>query len=262
MGILNVTPDSFSDGGSFLDGAVAAERALEMVNEGVDIIDVGGESTRPGAAVVSEAEELRRTIPVIEQIRAVSDIPISIDTMKSQVALRALTAGANVINDVSAFEADDRMATVAVEMNAGVVLMHKQGSPQTMQAAPCYDDVVQEVFDYLMERVVALEQRGMRHEQMVIDLGIGFGKTLEHNLALLRGLDTFAKGGLPLLVGASRKRFLGALTGREDPKDRRAASLGVAAWAAQRGAHILRVHDVIDTCDVCSLVDTLISGDR
>ena len=262
MGILNVTPDSFSDGGGFPDPSAAVNRALEMVAQGADIIDIGGESTRPGADPVSKKEETERTIPVIERIRAQSDVFISIDTMKAEVALQALEAGADIINDVSAFEADLNMVEVAAKTRAGVVLMHMKGSPQTMQDEPNYGDVVQEVCTYLERRLDFAAQRGVARDRMVIDPGIGFGKTLEHNLALLRGLPELVGCGSPILIGASRKSFIGQVLGRGNPAERLAGSLGIAAWAAMQGAHILRVHDVIDTCDVCRLVDTLLLGEH
>ncbi len=261
MGILNVTPDSFSDGGDFSDPSAAVDRALEMEAQGADIIDIGGESTRPGAAPVPTSEEIRRTVAVVEKIRTESEVLISIDTMKAEVALRALEAGADVINDVSAFEADDGMADVAAQTRAGVVLMHMKGSPQTMQDNPGYSDVVAEVRAYLEGRLDFAARRGVARDRMVVDPGIGFGKTIEHNLDLLRGLPELAECGHPLLVGASRKSFIGQVLGRNNPSERLAGSLGAAAWAAMRGAHILRVHDVIDTCDVCRLVDTLLAGD-
>lgn len=262
MGVLNVTPDSFSDGGDFSDPSAAVDRALEMVAEGADIIDIGGESTRPGSDPVATAAEINRTVPVIEKIRAQSDIPISIDTMKSDVARLALEAGADIINDVSAFEADADMVGIAAKTRAGVVLMHMKGCPKTMQSNPDYGDVAAEVGAYLRRRLNFAEQYGVQRDRMVVDPGIGFGKTVEHNLELLRGLPALAECGSPILVGASRKRFIGAVTNRSDPAERRAGSLGAAAWAAMHGAHILRVHDVIDTCDACRLVDTLLDGER
>ena len=262
MGILNVTPDSFSDGGSFIDPNEAADHALEMIAQGADIIDVGGESTRPGADSVSAEDETGRTVPVIAKIREQSGIPISIDTTKSDVARLALEAGADIINDVSAFESDPEMAGLAAESGAGVILMHMQGTPRTMQSNPDYGNVTEEVRDYLKVRIAAAIQHGVARDRIVIDPGIGFGKTTEHNLALLRGLPVLAECGCPLLVGASRKRFIGQLTGRTAPTDRRAGSLGAAAWAVANGAHILRVHDVLDTCDVCRMLDTFISGDE
>jgi dihydropteroate synthase len=261
MGILNTTPDSFSDGGAFSAPDAAVERALEMVAQGADIIDIGGESTRPGAAPVSTGEEIGRSVPIIGKIREHSDIPISIDTMKAEVASQALEAGADIINDVSSLEADARMAEVAADSGAGVVLMHMKGTPKTMQDHPTYGSVVKEVRDYLQARMDFAVQRGVARDRMVIDPGLGFGKTPGHNLALLRGLGELAECCCPILVGASRKSFIGQVTGREHPAERLAGSLGVAAWAAAGGAHILRVHDVIETCDVCRIADTLSLGE-
>lgn len=261
MGILNVTPDSFSDGGNYSDPAAAAERALEMTEQGADIIDIGGESTRPGATPVSEPEEIRRTIPVIKRIRAQSDVLISIDTMKAETARQAMDAGADIINDVSAFKADSKMVGVAAETQAGMVLMHMKTSPQIMQNNPEYENVVQDVCCFLRNQLDFSVQRGVRRDRMVIDPGLGFGKTIEHNLELLRRLPHLASCGSPILVGASRKSFIGHVVGRENPEGRLAGSLGAAAWAILQGAHILRVHDVIDTCDVCKLMDTLLDGD-
>jgi dihydropteroate synthase len=261
MGILNVTPDSFSDGGEFVDPRLAVEHALQMMQQGADIIDIGGESTRPGAEPVSAEEEISRTIPVIREIRSKSDIPISIDTMKAAVAAEAIAAGADIINDVSAFEADAGLPAVAAETGAGVILMHMKGMPRTMQHDPVYADVVAEVCDYLKARIERALEQGISREQIVTDPGIGFGKKLEHNLELLRSLPRLHDCCGPLLVGASRKSFIGQVTGREKAADRLAGSLGVAAWAAANGAHILRVHDVLDTCDVCRLLDTFTSGD-
>jgi len=261
MGILNVTPDSFSDGGDYPDPSAAVERALEMAAQGADIIDIGGESTRPGAEPVLAKEEIRRVVPVVEKIRAQSDILVSIDTMKAETATQALEAGADIINDVSAFGTDPGMVGVAAKTQAGVVLMHMKGSPQTMQQSPGYENVVQEVGAYLTERIRFAEQHGVRSECVAVDPGIGFGKTVEHNLELLRGLPQLAECGRPVLVGASRKSFIGHITGQKAPEDRLAGSLGAAAWAILHGAHILRVHDVFDTCDVCRLVDTLLVGE-
>ncbi len=262
MGILNTTPDSFSDGGVYFDPAAAVAHALEMEAQGADMIDIGGESTRPGADPVSAEEEIRRTIPVIEGIRTQSNIALSIDTMKAEVAAAAMAAGADIINDVSGFEADPQMVRVAAETQAGVVLMHMKGTPRTMQNAPVYADVVKEVGAYLVARATWAEQQGVARERIVLDPGLGlFGKTLEHNLELLRGLPKLAEHGYPLLIGASRKRFIGEITGRTQPTERVAGSLGAAAWAIAHGAHILRVHDVIDTCDLCRILDTLASGE-
>jgi len=261
MGILNTTPDSFSDGGSFFSSAAAVERALEMVEQGADIIDVGGESTRPGAEPVGVEEEIGRTVPVIRKIREQSDVLISIDTMKSETARQAMDAGADIINDVSAFEGDEKMAEVAVETSAGVVLMHIKGTPSMMQDHPAYDNVVQEVGAFLQARTQVALNRGVNLNQIVIDPGIGFGKTAGHNVELLQNLSDLMKYDLPILVGASRKRFIGALTQRGNTQNRLAGSLGVAAWASLQGAHILRVHDVLETCDICRMLDILSGGE-
>jgi dihydropteroate synthase len=262
MGILNVTPDSFSDGGHYSDPAAAVDHGLEMAAQGADIIDIGGESTRPGADPVSATEEIRRTVPVIEKLREQSDVLISIDTMKAHAAALALEAGADIINDVSALETDPGMADVAADTQAGVILMHMRGSPQTMQDNPRYENVVREISTYLSGRIHFAVERGVAHNRIAIDPGIGFGKSTEHNLQLLRDLQVLAQCDTPLLVGASRKRFIGSVLDRENPADRRAGSLGAAAWAVMHGVHILRAHDVIDTCDVCRLVDTLLSGEH
>ena len=262
MGILNITPDSFSDGGDFSDPSAAVDRALEMVAQGADIIDIGGESTRPGAVPISAAEEIGRTVSVIEKIRAQTATLISIDTTKAEVALQALMAGADIINDVSAFEADEGMVGVAAHTQAGVILMHRKGSSQTMQDNPDYENVVLEVGSYLKNRINFAVAHGVARDRIVVDPGIGFGKTVEHNLELLRGLPELATYGDPILVGASHKKFIGQILGRDKPAERLAGSLGVAAWATIQGAHILRVHDVIDTCDACRLVDTLLAGEH
>ena len=262
MGILNVTPDSFSDGGEYFSHSMAVNRALDMVTQGADLIDIGGESTRPGAAPVGAAEEIDRVVPIIKELRGKSDVLISIDTMKAETALRALEAGADIINDVSALAADPGMADVVAESGAGVVLMHMKGSPRTMQDHPEYDDVVKEVGDYLSQRIAFALERGIEKNQIVIDPGIGFGKTLQHNLQLLQRLPLLAELNAPLLIGVSRKSFIGKILNRENPLERRAGSLGAAAWSVIGGVHILRVHDVIDTCDACGLVDTLMDGEH
>lgn len=261
MGILNVTPDSFSDGGNFTALESAVNHALEMIEQGADIIDIGGESTRPGSAPVSEIEEISRTVPVIQKIREQSNIPISIDTMKASVARKAIEAGADIINDVSAFETDPEMVHVAAQTGAGIVLMHMKGTPQTMQDNPQYQNPVLEIADYLKARCRFAIEHGVDRNSLCIDPGIGFGKTLEHNLELMRHIPELADTEYPILIGASRKSFIGTLTGRKNPVDRLAGSLGVAGWSAMLGAHILRVHDVIDTCDVCRIMDTLNSHD-
>lgn len=256
MGVLNVTPDSFSDGGLYADPARAAERARVMIAEGADLLDVGGESSRPGASPVRADEERRRVRPVIEAVRAFSDLPISVDTRKAAVAQAALEAGADLINDISALTADPEMPDVAARYGAGVILMHMRGTPETMQRDPRYESVVGEVRAYLAARVEDLAARGLARETMAVDPGIGFGKTLEHNLRLLARLEDLAALGRPVVVGVSRKSFLGRLTGRE-PGERLAGSLAAAAWAAARGARVLRAHDVKETCDLARVVDML-----
>lgn len=243
MGILNVTPDSFSDGGSFLDEKLALEHAMEMERDGADIIDIGGESTRPGAAAVSEEEELRRTVPIIQGIRERSQVLISIDTSKAAVAEAAMRAGANIINDVTALQGDPRMPEVAKATGAGVVLMHMQGTPRTMQKEPHYEDVVAEVAEFLRQWVTAVLGYGMAAENIAIDPGIGFGKKPAHNLALLRSLGTFAKMGHPLLVGVSRKSFLSWLADAPTIEERHWPGVALTSFCRERGAQIFRVHD-------------------
>jgi dihydropteroate synthase len=255
MGILNVTPDSFSDGGKFLAVEKAVARGLQMVGEGADIIDIGGESTRPGAKPVQSLEEIARTVPVIKKLREKTGALISIDTQKAEVARAALSAGADIINDISAL-ADPGMAAVAAETGAGLVLMHMLGTPETMQNNPHYDDVVSNVWNFLEERMSFAIARGVAPEQIALDPGIGFGKTDEHNLALLKDIPQLAASGRPVLIGASRKSFIGRITGG-GPDDRLAGSLAIAGFAVLRGAHILRVHDVKESCDAARLVDTL-----
>jgi dihydropteroate synthase len=255
MGILNVTPDSFSDGGRFANVAGAVERGVAMVEEGADIIDLGGESTRPGAAPVPEEVELARVIPVIEALRGQTGALLSVDTRRTATARAALAVGADILNDISALAAPG-MAELAAESGAGVVLMHMQGSPETMQTAPRYRDPVGEVQTFLADRMAFALARGVAPEQLCLDPGIGFGKTDEHNLALLRAIPELAQAQRPLLIGASRKSFIGRLLGR-DCADRLAGSLAVAVFCALRGAQVLRVHDVKESCDALKLLDTL-----
>jgi dihydropteroate synthase len=263
MGIVNVTPDSFSDGGRFLapDAAVAHARAL--IDAGADILDIGGESTRPGARPVPEAEEIARVAVVIRTLRAGGvAVPISIDTRKAAVAEAAFAAGATILNDVSALTWDPRLAAVAAAARVPVILMHAQGTPETMQDDPRYDDVVAEVRDYLAARVAAAVAAGIDPSRIAIDPGIGFGKTIAHNLALLRAIPRLAALGHPVLIGASRKRFIGVLgstTGAPLPDGaaRMPGSVAVALFAARRGARILRVHDVAETVQALRLQDAL-----
>ncbi len=248
MGILNVTPDSFSDGGRYDRLDAALYHAERMVVSGADILDVGGESTRPGAQPVSEAEELDRVIPVIEALSARFEKPISIDTSKPAVMREAVVAGADMINDVNALRAEGAVAAAA-EAGVPVCLMHMQGEPRTMQRSPRYDDVVTEVRDFLLERARVCEVAGIPRDAIVLDPGFGFGKTLEHNLELLRQLPVLCATGYPVLAGISRKSMVGAITGRE-VDDRLAGSLAMALLALEGGARILRVHDVAETRDV------------
>jgi dihydropteroate synthase len=245
MGILNVTPDSFSDGGRYADLPAAVARAEALLAAGADIIDVGGESTRPGSMPVSADEECRRVLPVIERIAGL----VSVDTTKAVVAERALAAGARIVNDVSALRFDPRMVAVVREAGAGLVLMHMAGTPATMQQRPRYTDVVSEVRGFLAERVAFAEREGVGREQIAVDPGIGFGKTVEHNVALLARVGELRPPGCALLVGASRKSFLGKLLGREVDQ-RLAGSLAAAAWALMQGVNVVRVHDVAETADV------------
>jgi dihydropteroate synthase len=238
MGVVNVTPDSFSDGGVHLDPETAAEAARRMLEDGAAIVDVGGESTRPGSAGVGSDEELRRVVPVLERL---SGLPVSIDTSKAEVARRALELGAELVNDVTALRGDPAMAGVVAEHDAYICLMHMQGDPRTMQRDPRYDDVASEVAAFLEQRLEAAVGAGIREERICLDPGIGFGKTAEHNFALIRRLDTVVALGRPVLVGFSRKSSLRQLTGSDDLL---AASVAAAVAAFERGATILRVHDV------------------
>ena len=256
MGILNVTPDSFSDGGRFLDRAAAVAHATRMVDDGADILDVGGESTRPGSNAVSVDEELERVRPVIERLAELHPaIPISIDTRKASVAAEALAAGAAIVNDVSG-GADPDMFDVVRERDAAVVLMHMRGEPKTMQEAPRYDDVVGEVHEYLRQRIEAAELAGIDPERIAIDPGIGFGKDLEHNLELMRRVDVLLDLRRPVLVGPSRKRFLGTIL--DVPEDDRVeGTIGAVVWLVSRGAHLARVHDVKEVVRAVRVADAI-----
>ncbi len=263
MGVLNVTPDSFSDGNRYTRPDVAIEHGRRMWEEGAAIIDVGGESTRPGAEPVDAEEERRRVLPVIEGLQScihASDARpaglISIDTCKASVAEAALAAGAHIVNDVSALTGDDRMAQVVRAAGAGAVLMHMRGEPRTMQDDPRYDDVVRDVVSYLDARVSAAQNVGIARECLAIDPGIGFGKTTDHNLQLLQGLSAFIAIGLPVVVGLSRKRFLGKITGRETGA-RPAAGVAANVYSAWQGASVLRVHDVAETMDAIKMTVAL-----
>ncbi len=244
MGILNVTPDSFSDGGRFLDPDRAVAHALRLQDEGADIIDIGGESTRPGAEPVPLEEELRRVIPVLEKLRRKLRIPVSIDTYKAEVAEAAIELGARIVNDVTALRADPRMGEVVARAGVGLVLMHMRGTPRDMQENPTYTDVVAEISAFLRERISAALSRGIAPEQIAVDPGIGFGKKLEHNLEILRRLEEFLELGRPVLVGPSRKSFIGEILGLP-VEERLEGTLAACAVAVVRGADIVRVHDVL-----------------
>jgi dihydropteroate synthase len=260
MGILNVTPDSFSDGGRFLDPAAALAQAQAMVAEGAALLDIGGESTRPGAAEVPVADEIARTEPVIAALRD-AGVPLSIDTRKAAVAQAALAAGAGIVNDVSALSLDAGMAGVVAAAKVPLVLMHARGTPATMQDAPLYDDVLLDVYDWLERRIAVAEAAGIARGRIVVDPGIGFGKTVAHNLALIRGLSLFHGLGCPVLLGASRKRFIGTISGEDKAGRRVAGSLAVALAGAAQGAQILRVHDVAETRAALALARA-ISGEN
>ena len=255
MGVINTTPDSFSDGGKFDSIERAFAGAQQMIATGADILDIGGESTRPGSLPVEPQQELARTIPLIQAIRQVSDIPISIDTNKAAVMRAAVDAGANIINSIWALQLEDSLQ-VAAELSVPVCLMHMQGSPQTMQHKPSYDDVVVEVLDFLRARINAALDAGIAQQNIIIDPGFGFGKTLQHNLLLLKSLPEFRKLGAPVLVGMSRKGMIGAIL--DKPADQRLyGSLSVAVMAAMLGADILRVHDVAESVDALAMVRAL-----
>jgi len=251
MGVVNVTPDSFSDGGTFADLEAAVAHGVALVEAGADLLDIGGESTRPGAAAVDEAEELRRVIPVIERLAAAVAVPIAVDTSKPAVMRAAVAAGAGLINDVYALRRDGALEAAA-ELKVPVCLMHMQGEPRTMQDAPHYDDVVGEVHRFLAERIFACEMSGLDKRRLLVDPGFGFGKTLEHNLRLLRQLARFGDLGVPVLAGLSRKAMLGALTGRS-VGERVHGSVTAALIAVQNGASIVRVHDVAATRDALAV---------
>jgi dihydropteroate synthase len=250
MGVVNVTPDSFSDGGDFADAAAASAHARRLAAEGADILDIGGESTRPGAPAVSEDEELERVLPVLEALRDVA-VPVSVDTRRARVMREALAAGASMINDIEALQSPGVLEAIAAK-GCAVCLMHMQGKPATMQQDPHYDDVVSEVRSFLGERIAAAERAGISRNRLVADPGFGFGKTAAHNLVLLARLAEFRALGVPIMAGLSRKSVLGAVTGRP-VTERLAASVAAALLAAQAGATILRVHDVKETRDALAV---------
>ena len=253
MGILNATPDSFSDGGRFNTTKKATNHALKMIDDGADIIDIGGESTRPGSKQIFLNEEINRTIPIIKSLRKLNDsILISIDTSKSEVARQAMEEGADIINDVTSYNNDLNMPEIVRKYEAGIILMHMQGTPENMQIDPSYDNVAWEVSEFLNKKILDSIESGILKESIIIDPGIGFGKNINQNLTLLKNLDKFTNVH-PTLIGLSRKSFIGKIIGEKDPKGRLAGSLGATAFSIIQGAHILRVHDVKETRDVCEI---------
>jgi len=257
MGILNITPDSFSDGGKFLDKDSALYQAETLITEGADILDIGGESSRPFSEPVPVDEELNRVIPIIKAIRSRFNIPISIDTTKHQVAKAALDEGADIINDISALRFDDKMVKVAATYGVPVILMHMKGTPKDMQINPVYKDVVKEVTEFLKQRLEFAYSNGIKLENIILDPGIGFGKSFDHNLELINKLNEIVSIGQPVLIGASRKAFIGAITGIKEPEKRDIPTLAVTSVCALKGAHIMRVHKVGITCQVLKVVDAI-----
>ncbi len=256
MGVLNVTPDSFSDGGLYQNADKAVARGVEMAQQGAAIIDIGAESTRPGSESVSAEDQIARVIGVIRKLSQQIDIPISIDTTDTVVAQVALEAGASIINDITALT-DEAMKGLAVQAQTPVILMHMQGKPRTMQADPSYADVVAEVCEYLMERAKEAENAGVPRERIILDPGIGFGKTLEHNLQLLNRLDRLCDLGYRVLVGTSRKRFIGQVTGKETPADRIFGTAATVALAIEKGVSVVRIHDVAEMLDVVNVSNAI-----
>ena len=261
MGVLNVTPDSFSDGGTYFDHEAAVSHARHMVDDGADIIDVGGESTRPGSGEVPLDEELRRVIPVIEHITTSIDIPVSIDTRKAEVARRAIAAGAHIVNDVSGLTADPEMAAVVAEAGVPVVLMHAQGTPEHMQHNPYYRDTIGEIRDWLAGRIDTLCNAGIRKDRIIIDPGIGFGKRVSDNLLILKSLDAFHMLDCPILIGPSRKRFIGHILDLPE-QDRVEGTAAAVTIAIAAGAHIIRIHDVRPMSRIARMTDAIVRAEQ
>lgn len=257
MGVVNVTPDSFSDGGKYLEPGAAVAHGIELAGEGADILDIGGESTRPGAPTVAEQEEVRRVIPVIEALRRRVGIPISVDTRKVGVARAAIAAGASIVNDIGGRSEDREMWSLVRDTGAGYVCMHIQGEPATMQDNPSYEDVVAEVREWFVKRLGAMVRAGLSEKQVVLDVGIGFGKALEHNLKLLRALDYFNVSNRPIMVGVSRKSFIGKVLGA-DTSERLPGSLACACWAVSKGVAMIRTHDVAATVHAVRMTENLL----
>jgi dihydropteroate synthase len=262
MGILNVTPDSFSDGGQYADAGRALAHARDMAAAGADIIDIGGESTRPGAAPLAEEDELRRIIPLIERLSSELTVPISIDTYKSSVAKRAIEAGAAIVNDISGLRFSHDMANVVADSGAAVVIMHIKGTPRDMQQHPVYDDVVAEVMAYLEEGIEIAVKAGVDREKILIDPGIGFGKTLEHNLIILNRLEEFRALGRPIVLGTSRKKFIGTVLGVPVPEHRGDGTAATVALGIERGARVVRVHDVARIAQVAKMTDAIVMANQ
>jgi dihydropteroate synthase len=256
MGVLNVTPDSFSDGGRFFDINLAVEHGLKLAREGADIIDIGGESTRPGSEPISVAEEIRRIVPLIKRLSERIEIPISVDTYKSQVAAKALEAGAEIINDISALKFDSQMVAVAHQSDCPVILMHIKGTPKHMQDSPVYRDVVSEIKHYFQEQIASAKEAGLDECKLILDPGIGFGKSFDHNIEILRELASLSGLGLPVMVGVSRKSFIGKILDLP-AEERLEGSLAVLAFAILRGANLVRVHDVGESVRVARVIDQL-----
>ena len=257
MGILNVTPDSFSDGGLHFDKTSAVDQGLRMVEAGADIIDIGGESTRPGSEPLAPEEELRRTIPVIESLSAKVGIPLSIDTYKAEVAASALDAGASIVNDISGLRFDPAMAGVVSAYKVPVVVMHIKGSPRNMQQSPVYEDLIPEILDYLSGSIGIALEAGVSEEKIIIDPGIGFGKTFDHNLEILHNLDRFALLGRPVLIGPSRKAFIGRILDNAPPQERIYGTAAAVAISIMKGANIIRAHDVREMAQVARVADAV-----
>ncbi|MDX1952871.1 MAG: dihydropteroate synthase [Verrucomicrobiota bacterium] len=259
MGVVNVTPDSFSDGGRFFHPESAVAHGLALVEQGAEILDIGGESTRPNASIVSPEEELRRVIPVIKELSSRVKVPISIDTYKSEVAIAALEAGASIVNDVRAWEIKPELYDHLRKCGAGYIAMHMQGTPQTMQQKPHYENVVEEIQSFFRERLQALRQAGLSEEQIIFDPGIGFGKTLEHNLQLMRHLGRFKEMARPLLLGVSRKSFIGKVTGTE-MENRLPGTLACTVWAVLQGVQVIRAHDVAATFQTVRMLEAIVNS--
>jgi dihydropteroate synthase len=262
MGVMNVTPDSFSDQGSRLSPEEAVDYALRLIDEGADIVDIGGESTRPGATPVSPEEEISRVIPVIRRLAGRVKVAISVDTMKPEVAEQALDAGACIVNDVAAHRTEDNMWQCVARHKAGYVAMHMQGTPMTMQKSPHYADVVKDVDEFLGERLMRLGACGVGREQVILDPGIGFGKTHEHNLTLLANVESFLRWQRPVLLGLSRKSFVGHVTGVTEPSQRVPGSVSGAVWACTQGVQMIRTHDVAATCQALRMVEAILIRTR